>query len=257
MAATFAARGHPMDEDRELSDDVNADEEANPNIAHDDIVKRLLDYQRQLREGAPEELAAAATTTITAESAADEVVDLTTVEADDDADTITLDEPATAGATSVETATTDATGAVATGTDVMSETSEPGADDEASADVIVLRPEGSPTERDAQDTAVMTAVDASADEDVATAMTELAEREAAAPIDATASATTPETTVAAPEVAASDPDDAERIARYERSLEDLAERFATLRSSFQDMAIAADERLAEIEELLAQTQLDR
>jgi hypothetical protein len=242
-----------MDEDREPSDDVNA-EEANPNIAHDDIVKRLLDYQRQLREGAPEELAPGPTTTITAESPADEVVDLTAAEADDDSDTITLDELATAGATSAETATTDAIDAAATATDLGNEPSQTRADDEASADVIVLRPEGSTAEELAEDTEAMTAVDASADEDLATVMTEIAEAEAAAPSDATASTIN---ATAAPEVATIPPAEADRIARYERSVEDLAERFATLRSSFQDMAIAADERLAEIEELLAQTQLDR
>jgi hypothetical protein len=245
-----------MDEDRELSDDVNADEEANLNIAHDDIVKRLLDYQRQLREGAPEELAPAATTTITAEAPADEVIDLNAAEAEG-SDTIALDEPATAGAVSAETATTDAMDTSATGTDLVTETSEHGTDDAASADVIVLHPEASAAEEVAQDTEAMTAVDASADEDLATVMTEIAEAEAVAPGDAAAAAPSAETAAAASEAPAMEPEDAERIARYERSLEDLADRFATLRSSFQDMAIAADERLAEIEELLAQTQLDR
>src|SRR5215218_6516871 len=96
-----------MDEDRELSDDVNGDEEANPDVAHDDIVKRLLDYQRQLREGSPREPAPAATATITTESPADELIDLNAAEADEDSDEVTLDEPATAGATSAETATTE------------------------------------------------------------------------------------------------------------------------------------------------------
>jgi hypothetical protein len=248
-----------MDEDRELSDDTHADDEADPDIVHDDIVKRLLDYQRQLREGAPEEIAAAATTTLTAESPADELIDLTAVEAVDPSDTVTLDEPATAGATSPETATSDATDAAATGTDVTGETLS-GADEDASAEVIVLRPDAPTAEAVADDTEAMTTVDASADEDLATAMTALAEAEAPTPSatsdDATSEAPTAETPAPAPE-ATVEPETAERIARYERSLEDLADRFATLRSSFQDMAIAADERLAEIEELLAQTQLDR
>ena len=248
-----------MDEDRELSDDSNADDEADPDIVHDDIVKRLLDYQRQLREGAPEEIAAAATTTLTAESPADELIDLTAVEADDASDTVTLDEPATAAATSPETATSDPTAAAATGMEVTGETPT-GADDDASAEVIVLRPEAPAANDVAEDTEAMTTVDASADEDLATAMLEVAEAEPPTPSattdDATREAPTAETEAPAPE-ATIDADAAERIARYERSLEDLADRFATLRSSFQDMAIAADERLAEIEELLAQTQLDR
>jgi hypothetical protein len=248
-----------MDEDRELSDDTNADDQADADIVHDDIVKRLLDYQRQLREGAPEEIAVAATTTLTAESPADELVDLTAVEADDASDTVTLDEPATAGATSAETAASDATDAAATGTDVVGETPS-GADDDASADVIVLRPEAPAAEDVAGVTEAMTTVDASADEDLATAMTEVAEADAPTPgamtDDATSEAPTAGTPAPAPE-ARIEPEAAERIARYERSLEHLAERFATLRSTFQDMAIAADERLAEIEELLAQTQLDR
>ena len=240
-----------MDDERDLRDDAETGEEAGPEIAHDDIVKRLLDYQRQLRE--VDEAPAAATTTITAE-AAEEIVDLTDVEGD--AHTISLDEPATAAATEAEPI--DAA-EVGHGTSA-------GADD-GSADVIVLHPEPTSSDETA-DTASMTgSVDATADEDLATAVAEIATGETDATTEAENDAGATASTTASPAIetaaapviedAATASDDDERIARYERSLEDLAERFAILRSSFQDMAIAADERLAEIEELLAQTQLER
>jgi hypothetical protein len=226
-----------MADGREPRDDAGTDEGAIPEHGHDDIVKRLLDYQRQLRESGDAEGAHTATTTITAEAAADELLDLTTAEAED-ADTISIDEPTTAAATGRTTGeASDGTAASAHG----------------AADVIVLHPEATPsgTAEAAAD------VDATVDETIDAAMEEIAagETEATATDGATPNAIGSATIDDATRARSSE--DAERIARYERSLEDLAERFATLRQSFQDMAIAADGRLAEIEELLAQIQLDR
>jgi hypothetical protein len=245
-----------MDDERDPRDDAETGGEAGREIVHDDIVKRLLDYQRQLRE--VDEAPAAATTTITAQATAtEEIVDLTDVEGD--GDTISLDEPATEAAMdATESAPMDAA-------EVGHETSA-GAD-EGSADVIVLHPEPVSSDETA-DTASMTgSVDATADEDLATAVAEIATGETDAAAAAAKGAGTTASTTASPAIetaAAPVTDDAatasvddERIARYQRSLEDLAERFAILRSTLQDMAIAADERLAEIEELLEQTQLER
>ena len=232
-----------MADERDPRDDAES-EDASPELVHDDIVKRLLDYQRQLRESGPEGEAPAATATITAEATtSEEIVDLTAAETSDDDDTIELEAEETAEAIDVET-TEPLAGAATTA-------------DDLSAEVIVLHPETATAEETA---AAAASVDATADDAIVETIGEIASTAtvtpeagstegAATPSDAAATAPT-ETSIGSAE-------DAERIARYERSLGELAERFAFLRQSFQDMAIAADGKLAEIEELLAQTQLDR
>ena len=151
-----------------MPDDPTTDEaEVDETVAvvHDDIVKRLLDYQRQLREGALVEGDASIVTTIP--------------------EAVSVDD-----------------------------------------DVIDLRDEGS------SDDGPATIVD------MASVRSEIA-------------ATDVESVVIATDEASAVTDLEARIAGMDRSLEQLAAKFADLRSSFQDMAIAADERLADIEELIS------
>ena len=59
MAAHLPPGEAPMADERDPRDDAES-EDASPELVHDDIVKRLLDYQRQLRESGPEGEAPAA-----------------------------------------------------------------------------------------------------------------------------------------------------------------------------------------------------
>jgi len=202
-----------MDEDRDLRNGDDSADEPSVEIVHDDIVKRLLDYQRQLRETAEDAAATPTrTSTMTAEAPSDELVDLTTAGAGDTDD----GDPGRADAATGSSAGTASPDAI-----VLDTT-------EASADVIVLHP----------------------DTDIA--------RSGIGTTDVVDEMTTIGGEPPASQLIGSQPSrDAEHLERFERSLEDLASRFAELRSSFQDMAIAADDRLAEIEDLLARLQLDR
>ena len=82
-----------------MSDDRSEAQDEQPEIVHDDIVQRLLDYQRQLREGAtPDEAAEqaqddrpmidyqAAETLASTQTDTIEVVDVAAVEAESDAE---------------------------------------------------------------------------------------------------------------------------------------------------------------------------
>lgn len=169
-----------------------AKDEESPGIVHDDIMKRLLDYQRNLREGAtPDEAAEPAVANHvahdTAESAADRLIDLVAAEAErevaQEADFESMVEPA---------AEVDEIAAV--------QIEEPIAPAETipTEEIETMRNESSTSSRVAK-----------------------AELE-------------------------------ERMANLERSFDGIATMLAALRQSFQDMAIAADERLAEIEDKLAE-----
>ncbi len=247
----------PEDVNDQVAETTEAEE---PELVHDDIVKRLLDYQRQLREGLEETStdAASAASSVATQTATDELVDLTggdTLEEDfvdltEDvsgaprpAEDMTIEDVAVASPpppplddSAVDTPTLTTGGA------------EAPARDRADAEVIVLHPDPS-ADQDAMTSASDAAVarsDAPSDE---------AGRAGAwpgpAPSPARVEDGSPSVTTAS-----SDDDAADRIVELERRLEILVVRFADLRSSFQDMAIAADERLAEIEDLLTEVRDD-
>lgn len=180
--------------------------EARP-IAHDDIMRRLLEYQRQLREGVPPSEAAKAVaesdpSALRAEpsreaatATAEPVVDLTRAEAELEAET---------GQAEREEA--EAPEARATHGGISPAETEPASGVEPSAEA----PLGS----------------------------ELAPSVWAEP-----------SSVRAP--SAADPALAARVERLEQALEQIATQVSDLRQRFQDLAIAADERLAELERTLA------
>jgi hypothetical protein len=153
-----------------MPDDVrteDAEAEATPSVAHDDIVKRLLDYQRRLRDleaGVP----APAPSGVPAEDA-----------------------PGPSGEAAVSDTTPDA-----------------------------------PTLVD------LTAAEADAETTTSDA-------------DLHGSASVPDMSANAAQERA-----AIRVEELELALERLSSRFATLRSSFQELVLAADEQLATIEDLL-------
>ncbi len=170
-----------------------AKDEESPGIVHDDIMKRLLDYQRNLREGAsPDEAAEPAVANHvahdTAESAADRLIDLVAAEAERDvaqeAELESMVEP--------EAMEVDEIAAVQF--------------EEAIAPAETIPPEE---------------------------------------IEKTGGESSTSSRVAKAELE-------ERMANLERSFDGIATMLAALRQSFQDMAISADERLAEIEDKLAE-----
>lgn len=183
-------------------------------IAHDDIMRRLLEYQRQLREGVPPAEAARAV----AES-----------------------DPAARGTGSV-------------GQDMTGTTEEVVVDLTQAEAELERRPDAEPIDVETQEPAG--ASDARAEE--ATAGGEGADRAtiaAAAPPGAgAAQATRPTEAASGGSVWATpvpDPGLAERVARLERTLEEIAGQVSDLRQRFQDMAVAADERLADLERVLS------
>jgi hypothetical protein len=199
-----------------MPEDVKTDEEleteATPELVHDDIVQRLLDYQRQLREGALDEPVAASTAT---SPLTDEVIDLTaeeeaTLEASTEGsvDAVTVSEASFESPAEVAEVIDIATGRAAEADEARASLAGP-------SEVIgsgTIDAEMSPAE----------AGPAAETRDV--------------PTDRSGATRALE----------------DRIAGMERSVERLSSRFAELRSSFQDMAIAADERLADIEDILTQ-----
>jgi hypothetical protein len=195
------------DEPEEGWTDVPADSDE-PTVAHDDIMKRLIDYQRTLREGAsPEEAAEAARSAFTdprppeAPTTVSELVDVT-AETEERADVeVQIEpEPATAEA-EPEPPTAEAEPAsepLDTGwEDVVPPQAEPEWSPTAEAPGYVTIPE-SPAET---------------------------RQEAADPV----------------------PDLRAEVGSLEERLDRLVAKIGELRSSFQDMAIAADERLAAME----------
>jgi hypothetical protein len=259
----------PEDVNDQVAETAEAEE---PELVHDDIVKRLLDYQRQLREGLQD--TEMAPSSVATQTATDELVDLTggdTLEEDfvdltEDvsgaprpAGDMAIDDGAVAspppppvGDAAADTPTSTAGEAGADGRpqdgvlpDVRS--------DATNAEVIVLHPDATPatmdpdattTADDVTSTSTIISSDASGH---AGAWPGTAPTSLSAPIAETTPSITGDT---------SDDEAADRIVQLERRLEVLSTRFAELRSSFQDMAIAADERLAEIEDLLAGTRAD-
>ena len=180
-------------------------------IAHDDIMRRLLEYQRQLREGVPPAEAARAVAesdpaargmgsvgqgiTPTTEEV---VVDLTQAEAElerrSEAVPIDVEEPAR-------------------GSEVRMEEPTPGvAERERAATPVGTPPEADPSQPRPTETASGSSVWA---------------------------------------IPVRDQGLGDRVARLERTLDEIARQVSDLRQRFQDMAIAADERLAELERVLS------
>jgi hypothetical protein len=185
--------------------------EADPtsSVPHDDIMKRLLDYQRSLREGAsPEE--AAEVITGRAEATPAETVTAT-------ADLLDLEEPAVAIAPEPE----------------HEQEPEP----QPSAEVAQVELAGSePAEPSA-------AEPGPAEATLVTILEPSAGREGAPPT--APSGAEPPRSASRVEVEA-------RLAKLEGSLDRLGSKLAALRQSFQEMAVAADERLATLEDELAE-----
>jgi hypothetical protein len=174
---------------------------------HDDIMKRLLDYQRQLREGesAGSERAPAAVATATV---TEDVVDLTRVVEPE----AVIELPDVVGSQPAESSVEDETAQaeVRAGDEIA----RPGA-------ITVAGEEAAPqTDSKAELEA----------EDIGEAKVE-------EPAEALA--------------VSSDADLQARVEKLEASLETIGTMLAAVRSDFQDLAIRADERIAELEEVLA------
>jgi len=179
-----------------MSDDTTMtdDESTAAPVVHDDIMKRLLDYQRSLREGAETEPAETARPMVdhsaieaqaAAATATEEIVDLTEIEdAQSEIEVIEV-------------------------VDVEEEITTPEIAKIAEAEAEA-EPEPEPDEADAPE---------------------------AAPIEA--------------EAAPAGADLADRVDELEASVDKIATMLAAVRSDFQDLAIRADERIAEIEDELA------
>jgi hypothetical protein len=174
-----------MPDEMNMSEDAE-ETEAVPPIVHDDIMQRLLDYQRQLREGlTPEQAAQPAAspilvdysalespTPVAPQIEADEVIDLAAIEAAIEEPTDAEAKPAPADAVPQIWATSS------------------------------MVPEPTPTP------------------------------------------TTPAATDTSGDLAA-------RLAKLEDTLSGVAESVSDLRAQFQDMAIAADDRLGAIESMIS------
>jgi hypothetical protein len=196
-----------------VSDDVpdeawTTDEEPGSeasSVPHDDIMKRLLDYQRTLREGAsPEEAAETVRSAVIAEPAVEPSI-----------------EPAEA---------------------------EPEPIDEEEAGE-----QDAPGEPEPEEPSVGAQVEAPEAAAVAGVLAATEPVESDTPVDEELPAETQRPTTAAPGVGSGLES---RVATLEGKLEDLGTRLAELRQSFQDMAIAADERLAAMEAEIDEVQGD-
>lgn len=170
-----------------------------PPVAHDDIMRRLLEYQRQLREGVPPSEAARAV----AES-----------------------DPAARGIGSV-------------GRDVTTTTEEVVVDLTQAEAELERRPDAEPI--DVEGPARASEV----------RMEEPTPGVAESPQPASPVGTPPEAGSSVWATPVPDPGLADRVAQLERTLAEIATQVSDLRQRFQDMAIAADERLADLERTLA------
>jgi hypothetical protein len=201
-----------------------------PQAVHDDIVKRLLDYQRRLREG------------------------------DDAAEVVVMPEVDEPEAAAVDLAAGDRA-AVVDDVPIAASTT-----DEAISGERELASDGSTSSDPSTAPAGTTRSLGRSDDDPTPALTRLEEAIAAAEAvtreGGTSDAASIEEDVTSDEaIAHGTPDPATslasssaetdaRIERLERALGDLSTRLSDLRASFADMAVAADERLADIEDLL-------
>jgi hypothetical protein len=229
-----------MPEDRTTqtgSASASDSEQAAPPIVHEDIMQRLLEYQRKLREGlSPQEAARAVAERVASEGA-----------------------PPTEQAEQAEQKAELHAEPVITATEP-----EPVVDLTAAEAELEQRaaqeapPAGSETEEPVE-------------QEVEPAEAEAPAREAAAgtaPVDAPAEAASePAIAPASPEPAEAaapasgsvwavpapspDPELVARVEQLERTLAAVSEQVSELRQRFQDMAIAADERLAELERTLS------
>ena len=187
-----------------MPDDVSTPDEEQDDlapVAHDDIMKRLLDYQRRFREENPSEPShplvdySAMEAQAALATATEEIVDLTEIE------------ESAAEIEVIEVVEVDEA-------DVPPEAAK-------SAQAEAMH------ERDAEDAATMSA--------------ETPASKAAEPVVTKAEESPP----------AAEGNLAERVEQLEASLDEIAMMLAAVRSDFQDLAIRADERIAEIEDALA------
>ncbi len=215
-----------------------------PPVAHDDIMRRLLEYQRRLREGmSPSEAAAAVAEGIpdapaggtesqgVAATEETTVVDLTKAEAELEARTEAASEPQTEPGE----ARTEAAEPSAIGDRSEAATFPTPAEPSTPAEAPVAEAPPAPPE--------------------AAPPTPSPEQEPQIPAWATPPssvwATPPSSVWATPSPA---PDLVARVERLERALEEVATKVSDLRQRFQDLAVAADERLAELERILGRAQ---
>lgn len=223
-----------MPEDRTTqtgSASASGGEQGAPPIVHEDIMQRLLEYQRKLREGlSPREAAQAVAEAVAREGASPaaqaEQAEQGTEPQAEPVITATQPEPVvdlTAAEAELEERTAREAGS---------------ADREPSVrEVAVAEPAEAPPEPAAE---TPWEVAAEASDTVASA--EQTEAAAAAPA--------PGSVWAVP-TPSPEPDLAARVERLERTLASVSQQVSELRQRFQDMAIAADERLAELERTLA------
>jgi len=197
-----------------MPDDVSPPDEDQDDlapVAHDDIMKRLLDYQRRFREENPSEPShplvdySAMEAQAALATATEEIVDLTEIEESEDE----IEESA------AEIEVIEVVEVV----EVDEADVPPEAAKSAQAEAM--------HERDAEDTAPMSA--------------ETPASKAAEPVVTKAEESPP----------AAEGNLAERVEQLEASLDEIAMMLAAVRSDFQDLAIRADERIAEIEDALA------
>jgi hypothetical protein len=252
----------------DIRTDAELDEDETLEIVHDDIVKRLLDYQRQLREGADE---APATQVVVLPDSTLEMSD-DDVGFSDDASMSSSEEDRSPGdaassmSVNVDADAVDATGGTsgADATASLSDDATPALSrlEEALAtveveEIVSVAADEEDTIEDGVSAAtppmevveveadVIDLASARNDADASSAMTNEASRDTASTITLDEPMSEREALIGrSAEVEA-------RIERMELALDRLAGRFSELRTSFADMAIAADERIAEIEDLLA------
>ncbi len=205
-----------------------------PPVAHDDIMRRLLEYQRRLREGmSPSEAAAAVAEGIPEAPAGDAgpqgiaateeatVVDLTKAEAE------------------LEAQAEAASGPQAEAGEARTEAEEPSA--------IGDRSEAATAPTSAEPSAATSGAAPMAEASPASPEVAAPAPSAGPEPQIPAWATPPSSVWATPSPA---PDLVARVERLERTLEEVATKVSDLRQRFQDLAVAADERLAELERIL-------
>jgi pilus assembly protein FimV len=214
-------------------------ESETPPVAHDDIMKRLMNYQRSLREGAsPAEAAEvaqhpSAEPAREAQTATGELLDLSVTEPEVEVefDVTTEAEPETEAAPRAEAET--------------GELVEPEVAAEAEPEAEI----GSAAEPEDLWSAELEPEPYAA----------VPEESGPQPIAAEESPALYETAAAEPAGVAEESRDelVARVVRLEERLERLGSKLGELRQSFQDMAIAADERLAAMEDEAARTRTEQ
>lgn len=225
-----------MPEDRTTqagSGSASGGEQGAPPIAHEDIMQRLLEYQRKLREGlSPREAAQAVAEAVAGEGASPtgqiEQAEQGTEPQAEPVITATQPEPV------VDLTAAEAELEERTAREAGSADREPSAGEVAVAEPAAEAPPGPTAETPSEPAAEASGAVASAER-----------TEAAAPAAPAAGS------VWAVPTPSREPDLAARVEQLERTLASVSQQVSELRQRFQDMAIAADERLAELERTLS------